>query len=607
MALAVILLLVASLGTAAPAVATGTGAVYTTSADFALGTEVGVNHTAVADQLQLNETASTFPFIWVANSDAGTVSKLDTVTGAELGRYLSAPNGIGRNPSRTTVDQNGNMWVGNRDSNTITKIALAEAGNCVDRNGNGVIETSTGAADIKAWPAGGPPADECILMNVALGTAAWDNNNVRAVAIDANNNVFAGMSSGNNIYHVNGATGAIIQTFTQPFSGNYASYGAVVDGAGNLWVSGDGNNKVAKHTFNPDGSHAAAQTINLPGWSYGMAIAGDYIWVSGWTFNNINKIRLSDGVKVATYNPPGANGLRGVAVTDDGDIWVASSYGNNVIRLHPDGSHVATIGVGSHPTGVAVDAAGKVWVTNYWSSNVSRINPATNTVDATFPVGAGPYNYSDMTGIVSRNVTTTQGTWTVVHDSGVAGTAWGTATWHSTEPAGTGIAVRVRAAETIAGLGSASWVMAPNGTAFAGATGRYVQMEVKLSTTVQGVTPTLQDISIAQAAATQPDGTYFVPPLDVPGNPLPGTIQFERIVGGNNVLDTSVAVRIRNAATNVLIAGYTYGATITYDPVTGVYSLPFNPATYGLASGTTLKIMVYFGGKLTTQTTAIVP
>lgn len=596
----VLLLLAAALMVPAPAAAAG-GAVFTTSAHFDLGTEVGVNHTETPDQLQLNLQQSTFPFIWVANSDDGTVSKLDTNTGTELARYRSAPDGIGRNPSRTTVDQDGNVWVGNRNSNTITKIGLLEAGNCVDRNGNGVIETSTGGTDVKAWPSSGP-ADECILMNVVLGTATGNNNNVRAVAIDADNNVFAGMSAGSNVYHVNGATGAVIQTFTQPFGGNYPSYGAVVDPNGNLWIAADGNNAVVKHTFHADGTHDAVQTISLPGWGYGMGIASDgYLWVSGWTYNNINKIRLSDGVIVNTHSLSayGGSGLRGVAVTADGDIWVASSYGNSVIRIHPDGAHVATIGVGSHPTGVAVDDNGKVWVTNYWSHNVSRIDPATNTVDGTFPVGAGPYNYSDMTGMIIRNITTNQGTWTAIQDGGTAGMAWGKVKWTSVEPTGTEVTARVRVADSTAGLGAAPWVSVTNGATLTGVAGRYLQVEVRLSTTVEGVTPIVEDVTLEPAATA---GLNFLDPLD---NNEPTTVDdpFDILFtwvapAGGPAPDTSVSIRVRKAATNQLVTGYTYGAGITYDPATGVYSQHFDWQQLGVAPGTQLKIMVYFGGKL---------
>ncbi|MFZ5817272.1 MAG: lectin-like domain-containing protein [Bacillota bacterium] len=67
---------------------------------------------------------------------------------------------------------------------------------------------------------------------------------------------------------------------------------------------------------------------------------------------------------------------------------------------------------------------------------------------------------------------------------------------------------------------------------------------------------------------------------------------------GDCTLDDSVTVRVRDAVTNQLIAGFTYGYQITYDPETGHYRQDFDTAKYGIGSGRTLKVMVYFGSKL---------
>ena len=49
----------------------------------------------------------------------GTVSKLNTETGQEVGRYS-----VGSDPSRTAVDLEGNVWVANRGSDNIHRIRL---------------------------------------------------------------------------------------------------------------------------------------------------------------------------------------------------------------------------------------------------------------------------------------------------------------------------------------------------------------------------------------------------------------------------------------------------------------------------------------------------
>ena len=75
---------------------------------------------------------------------------------------------------------------------------------------------------------------------------------------------------------------------------------------------------------------------------------------------------------------------------------------------------------------------------------MSQVDPATNTVVQTVSLGAGagPYNYSDMTGSTLTGAPS-QGTWTVVQDSGATNAKWGTVTWTSTEPSDSILTVSV--------------------------------------------------------------------------------------------------------------------------------------------------------------------
>ena len=96
------------------AVSTGNSQTYTTDADFAMGTLFNVNNTAPnGNQLQLNTQLTTFPVMWIANTNESTVSKIDTNTGKELARYRTYFNSGGY-PSRTAVDRDGNVYVLNR-------------------------------------------------------------------------------------------------------------------------------------------------------------------------------------------------------------------------------------------------------------------------------------------------------------------------------------------------------------------------------------------------------------------------------------------------------------------------------------------------------------
>ena len=64
----------------------GLDVLYTTDADFDLGTLVSVNHDPpYNDQLQLDQPIRPFPFINVAASGRGTVVRANTDTGEILG------------------------------------------------------------------------------------------------------------------------------------------------------------------------------------------------------------------------------------------------------------------------------------------------------------------------------------------------------------------------------------------------------------------------------------------------------------------------------------------------------------------------------------------
>jgi hypothetical protein len=87
-----------------------------------------------------------FSYIWIANSDQGTISKINTVTMEEEGRYRVRPDG-GGSPSRTSVNLNGDVAVASRQGG-LTKV-YARLSDCPDPN-----NTSTGPNDIKPWPDG---------------------------------------------------------------------------------------------------------------------------------------------------------------------------------------------------------------------------------------------------------------------------------------------------------------------------------------------------------------------------------------------------------------------------------------------------------------------
>ncbi|MFX0205637.1 MAG: PKD domain-containing protein [Candidatus Hodarchaeota archaeon] len=483
-----------------------TSRTYTLDEDFDEGTLVGVEHETVHDQLQLSKEQITLPFIWIPNLQ-GTVSKIHTETGKELGRYWVAP--YAASPSRTTVDLQGNCWVGNREAGTVVKIGLLEAGAWIDRNGNGVPDTSQDLDDngnidpgeILPWG-----QDECVLYEVVLilgkeGTYApgtytggYDTNNwgtsPRGLAIDSSNNLWAGTWITKKFYYIDGSTGAILRTENAPIS----SYGAIIDGNGILWSSGQSSTYILR--LDPSTTPATMNLYGMGHFVYGLGMDQlNHLFVSGWTDSRTSRVDVTTSIK--EWTKLGPYSARGVACTGDNNVWIASTDYDRVFRYDNDGNYITNIITGNGPTGVAVDAAGKVWTCHLNDETIARIDPTTNTVDLTKQIlgSAGHYGYSDMTGILARTVTTKIGTWTVDFDSEKTSTPWGKVSWNSDEPLGTSVTVRVRSSEDKTSW--SPWETAANDVMLSSTpNGRYLQIETTLQITSGETSPILYDLTV---------------------------------------------------------------------------------------------------------------
>ena len=533
-ATAAIVLFGATAATSAPVV--GTDVLYTLDADFDQGTLVNVNHDAPnSNQLQLNTTSGTFPFIWIALSQRCTIAKINTETGTILGEYRTISDGAScAESSRTTVSIDGSVWVGHRGPGGITHVGLAELNQCLDRNGNGTIETSGAYGDVKAWPGGtsnvAVAEDECIVHHLnsdASGLNFTGFADTRHMSIDANNKLWVGsFISGGEFVRVNGTTGVVeVPVQDRPCGG----YGGLIDGNGVIWSA-----QGALLRWDPDVADSATNPLCLSiGHSvYGVAVdAAGSIWTTALSGNSVRKTS-SDGSTTSGPFGHGSENAQGLAVDANGDVWVSSSLfcggGCTIGHLKNDGTFVGNVPTptGSGSTGISIDAAGKVWAANLNSNTATRIDPAAGplgcggtgcgdgthvgAVDLTvsFPATPGrplpfPYNYSDMTGAQLFSNTAPQGSWTVVQDGGSAGAKWGTVTWNTepqgSVPPGTAITVEVRAADTEAGLGAQPYVAVSSGVEFT-LLGRFIQVRVTMEADDDGNSPILSDIRIEGGA-----------------------------------------------------------------------------------------------------------
>jgi RHS repeat-associated protein len=553
---------------------------YTSDEDFSEGALTNLNQ-AVSGQLRLNDTVlAPFPYINIAATGRESVVRIDVNAigtpscdvanrTAIVGEYYFGPNptSLAWNPSRTTVDVDGNVWCGDRAltggtlGTAITKVGIIIGGTrgdkvdgnfipnpagqylappyshstCIDRDGDGLIRTSRGYDNRLPWtnvtdlsgsdPAGGPalgvPAlvedaeDECILVFQRLP----QTNTSRHVSVDQNGDVWVGGPRRANVtgpplaqaifWKLDGLTGARLSSFSNSGldgSPGCGGYGGFIDGNDVLWsASGNGINDGLLRFDLASMVGDCLESFN----SYGLAIDRDgTVWNSRYANNRVRTFAPDGGCISCPDDHVAGGGPKGVAASPgDGTIWVAAESSGTIVRLAPSGQHVKTIGVGSGPTGVAVDANGKVWVTNNAAGSVMRINPQggadqLGAVDLCVPIGGSVYNYSDMTGsgLFTSNPS---GTWVVIHDGGAENIEWAGCRWTSDEPEGTGVAVRVRAGDSIEALQVSTWVDATNRGVFANGevVGRYAEVEARLSR--QGGTsdtPVLHDLTIETRA-----------------------------------------------------------------------------------------------------------
>lgn len=541
----------------------GATTTYTTDVDFDRGALSGVNHTAVHDQLQLDVIGTTFPRLWIANAGEDTVSKFDTVNNKEVARYRTwfGPAGqpgyvdhrgdayFGAAPSRTAVDLEGNAYVLNRHfdglynglnrrSARLFKI-LAEGG--IDRNGNGVIDTSfdtnnDGAiapsemknlADINGDNAldAAELQDERIAWSVPVGAPGGLG---RALCIGTDGHLWIGLYNHRQYYKVSAVDGSILAgpistapSAGQPNAGAWTPYGCLIDKNGVLWsASLSGLLGKISNTASNVGPYAVASFADFG--NYGIALGN-------------NKIYLGSGNR---QFDPVSNTFAGILNMDVGTLGLVVDGAGNIIGGYDTIRKVSPAGAllwqaplqsgGSFAIGIQVDSNNDVWQVGFSSHRLQKYRGSDGAPLGTFAVGNSPYTYSDAAGFSARNVTNSSGTWTLIHDGGNAGTPWGRVSWTETVPLGASISVRVRAADNQDNLPLQSYVAVSNGTDFSGVTGRFIQIETRLNANLENLSPQLFDLTVASTRVNVPPLVEISSPVDgqlfaLSSNPVPLT------------------------------------------------------------------------------------
>lgn len=502
----------------APVAAFAAATTFTSNSDFDLGTLDGVNHTILADQLQLDVTGTTFPVLWIANAGEDTVSKFDSKTNKEIARYRTwfGPAGqpgyinhagapwTGPAPSRTAVDITGNAYVLNRhfEGRSALLMKILTSGG-IDRNGNGIINTSAdtngngiiepseilslGDTTTDGVLQPGELKDERVAWAVRVGPA---NGVGRSLCMGTDGNLWVGLFNAMQYYKVSSADGGIL---AGPISVPWTPYGCAVDSNGILWsaslsgILGKLNTTTMEKT-----------TYSHSGQNYSIAVGNNKVYLAN-IVGGPAYIQFDPAANTFAYSTTNFSST-GISVDGDGNIITGPYTSGGVYKFNKNTGAAlwaAPTQQYSETRGVIVDSENNIWQVSRTGGLLMKYNGATGAAMGRFSVGDQPYTYSDASGFAARNITSPTGTWTITKDGG-PDAVWGKASWNSIIPGNAGLQVQVRTADTAAGLEFEPFVLISNGVPFT-KKARFIEVEARLNASTTGESPVLKDITIANS------------------------------------------------------------------------------------------------------------
>jgi len=485
-------------------------------------------------------------YIWVSQNGNSTISKVDTRSMKQVAAYVTYMGG-GADPSRTTVGLGGDAVVANRASGdgnkaSATKIA-GDKSACVDRNGNGKIDTYESDAPLTTaspfwWQASQANSpDECVLWTTKLSAGSYP----RAAGFDGKlgvdgslgTYVYIGEYNTASIVRLDAKTGAIVKRI----SVGVCPYGLVLDRAGNVWAqnewSGDqtqgGCGGLAK--IDVSNNDTITRYAKPTGWTYdGYGVTADargYIYLA--SYGNGGNSKMFRFIPPDSSRPSVPAGglyemvhtgmdLRGIGVDQNNQAFAAVHNGGMAhIDAAPEPDYAAprsgniinttgmtlkklltsANGIYGTTAGAAIDYDGKVWGVS--NNRAYKIDPTNNYAVTTWTPPAGTYTYSDMTGYQLRNASRA-GIYRQVFGGCGAKTTWKELYWNVSAPPGTQATIRYRGAATVAELANAAWYgatgISPSPLVFPpDVKASYIEVEVVMQTATTTVTPMLSGLS----------------------------------------------------------------------------------------------------------------
>lgn len=388
-----------------------------------------------------------FSYIWIANSTQGTVSKIDTQSATEVGRYyIDDYEGVDistcQGPSRTSVNLAGNVAVLDRGGGLTT--VIANPNECPDLDASGSIETAVDETPL-SWT-----ADECVGWHVDIPhsgsgcdgprTVQWTAPEALGDCQYAAPRVWVAFCNAEDddvtVWLLDGADGSVVQETAIPAydCNTYGPYGGAVDANNNLYFvdrsSGQSLYRVDYDCEQAEGTDCWTEFPQPDGEdAYGITIdASGRIWMAGsgnslYAFDTAAETYTSYQAELDAFfatGPADANAtniLRGLMADDEGVLWIASvgsfSGGSNpgMVRVDPSVEPLDiqwfgpdTLSGIQHAAGTSIDVDGFVWLVDTLGDQAFKIDPVAPETHVVVSGLQYPYTYSDMTGFALKQV-----------------------------------------------------------------------------------------------------------------------------------------------------------------------------------------------------------
>lgn len=378
------------------------------SSGGAIKLDVGASPDLGTGECQSMCGVSDFSYIWIANSQESTVSKINTRTLVEEGRYLTRETP--GSPSRTSVSVDGRaVAVANRNGGVVKIWARAQ--DCKGAN------TSSGPDDVKPWG-----ADDCVAWFTDFpeaasqrpvqwttgvynpGTCQWDDQKIwTAEGRDKTNPGAEGGFCKDDrvwVHRLNGDTGVIEDTVELPFPcTTFGVYGGAVDSTNDLWLSRlfEGSPGAIRVDFDD-------LTYEEIGPFYGYGITVDH---KGRIWGGTGVPGRWDPVAKTWTKIEGSIMNSGVGLAEDHQerMWVGIIGG--IQAIDPEtmalGPTVMFADEKTQCKGISVDVDGFIWAVPDNADRAYRVDPGDLTYEK---IGGlvGAYTYSDMTGGTLKSV-----------------------------------------------------------------------------------------------------------------------------------------------------------------------------------------------------------